>query len=85
MTYYFEDEVAAMIKDAFTNAKDYDSLYRELYSVLAIIHGNVVGGRDKEQEMFFKLVRNQAIYNSISMAAKLWNEAFGKGDRYGKE
>ena len=80
MNYYFEDEVAVMIKDAFTNAKDYDTLYRELYSVLAVIHGNVVGGRDKEQEMFFKLVRNQAIYNSISMAAKLWNEAFNRGD-----
>lgn len=81
MTYYFEDEVAAMVKDAFDNSKDYDSLYRSLYSVLAVIHGNVVGGRDKEQEMFFKLVRNQAIYNSISMAAKLWNEAFDKEEK----
>lgn len=81
MTYYFEDEVAAMVKDAFANSKDYDSLYRSLYSVLAVIHGNVVGGRDKEQEMFFKLVRNQAIYNSISMAAKLWNEAFNRGEK----
>lgn len=78
MTYYFEDEVSKMVKDAFVNAKDYDSLYREIYSVLAVIHGNIVGGVEREREIFMKTVRNEAIYHGIHLAARVWDEAFNK-------